>query len=72
MADRHNSAGLQAALSDDPRPGAEARLDSADEAAVVYDGVWCTTGGVREVDGPPGDLGGDQARHREEDRARVH
>lgn len=35
VADRYNSAGLQAALSDDPRPGPERKLDSVEEAAIV-------------------------------------
>jgi hypothetical protein len=32
---RYLATGLQAALSDDPRPGAERKLDSIDEAAIV-------------------------------------
>ena len=32
---RYLTAGLQAALSDDPRPGGERKLDSVDEAAIV-------------------------------------
>ena len=35
VADRYNAAGLQAALSDEPRPGPERKLDSVEEAAVV-------------------------------------
>lgn len=35
VADRYNSDGLQAALSDDPRPGPERKLDSVEEAAIV-------------------------------------
>jgi hypothetical protein len=35
VADRYNTAGLQAALSDEPRPGPERKLDSVEEAAVV-------------------------------------
>lgn len=35
VADRYNEAGLQAALSDAPRPGPERKLDSVEEAAIV-------------------------------------
>jgi hypothetical protein len=35
VADRYNSAGLTAALADEPRPGAERMLDSVEEAAIV-------------------------------------
>ena len=35
VADRYDTLGLQAALSDEPRPGPERKLDSVEEAAVV-------------------------------------
>ncbi len=35
VADRYNSDGLVAALTDEPRPGGERKLDSVEEAAIV-------------------------------------
>jgi hypothetical protein len=35
VADRYNSTGVQDALSDNPRPGPDGKLDSVDEAAIV-------------------------------------
>ena len=52
VADRYNAAGLQAALSDEPRPGPERTLDRVEEAAVVAMGVRPATGGLCEVDDP--------------------